>query len=94
MRMQKRISLELNKKRVGSVCEVLIESVSSRHGRGFALARSYAEAPDVDGMIKLLPADGTAFSTPLHPGDYVFARITKAYEYDLEAVLIDKEAEK
>ena len=91
MRMQKQISLRLNQKRVGSVNEVLIESVSHDHGREYALARSYAEAPEVDGCIMLRPADGRRFDRPLKPGDYVFARITKAYEYDLEAVLTDKE---
>ncbi len=94
MRMQKRISLELNQKRIGTAAEVLIESAASENGSEYALGRSYAEAPDVDGLIKIRPANGRRFGRPLHSGDYVYARITKAYEYDLEAILIEEVADK
>ncbi|MBO4878974.1 MAG: 30S ribosomal protein S12 methylthiotransferase RimO [Clostridia bacterium] len=88
MRRQQAISLELNKKRIGSTVRVLVESVMpSPKGNGYtAIGRSYAEAADVDGVIRLRPESGRPFRLP-QPGEYVWARITKAYQYDLEAVV-------
>ena len=67
---------------------VLVESVMpSPKGNGYtAIGRSYAEAADVDGVIRLRPESGRPFRLP-QPGEYVWARITKAYQYDLEAVV-------
>ena len=79
MRQQQPISLQRNKKRVGTVTEVLIESCSRRGATG----RSYAEAPDdVDGKI-LLP-----HGKNLRPGQYVPVRLTDCGEYDMIGELI------
>lgn len=86
MRMQRSISLERNRARVGSAVEVLIEGVKPLKGGGFsAVGRSYAEAADVDGVINLTKKSGEAPK----PGDYVLARITGAGEYDLDGVILD-----
>lgn len=91
MRGQQRISLELNKKRVGSTVKVLIESVSAVKGGGYsAIGRSYAECADVDGVIRLRPEDPANIRKVPAPGDYVTARITKAYQYDLEAIITEE----
>lgn len=74
MRQQMLVSLEANKKRIGSTVEVLVEGVQD----GIAYCRSYAEAADVDGMIKV-HLNG---SEP-KPGDYVKAHIIAAEYYDL-----------
>ncbi|MCH5279649.1 MAG: 30S ribosomal protein S12 methylthiotransferase RimO [Christensenellaceae bacterium] len=74
MRMQRSISLELNKKRIGTVTEALVERVEN----GTAYCRSYAEAADVDGLIKV-KLIGTAPAV----GDYINIRITAADYYDL-----------
>ena len=81
MRAQMPVSLEANRRRVGSVCEVLVDGAEN----GAALCRSYAEAPDVDGLIKVRVTDGRA----IEPGAFRFVRITKAHTYDLEAEFID-----
>lgn len=78
MRQQKRISLTLNKKRIGSVCEALVERLDT----GVACARTYAEAPDADGKL-YIRTSGAA----LKPGDFVSARVTDASEYDIGGVL-------
>ncbi len=86
MAQQQGISLELNKRRVGSELEALIESVELENDGSFtALARSYAEAADVDGMLLLR---GRGIENLPAPGDYVRAWITAAKEYDLEGELI------
>ncbi len=78
MHMQQKISLESNKKRVGKIYEVLIESV----GDGIAIGRSYAETADVDGIIKIKLGE-----TVPSAGEYVKVRITAADYYDLEGVI-------
>lgn len=73
MRLQQRISLENNQKRVGTVVEALIDRVED----GVYVARSEREAPEGDGVLLL------SSGRPLSPGDFVTARITGAKAYDL-----------
>lgn len=74
MRMQQGISLELNKKRIGTATEALVERVEG----GFAYCRSYAETADVDGLIKV-KLNGKKPAV----GDYINIRIIAAHYYDL-----------
>ena len=74
MALQQKISLEQNRKRVGKTYEVLVEKVEEDHAYG----RSYAEAPEVDGMI-CIKRNGK----PLKPGEYTQVRIIQAKPYDL-----------
>ncbi len=74
MRLQQRISLEINRARVGETCEVLVESFES----GRYLGRSRLEAPEVDGVIRFRSR------RRLLPGEYVPVKITGASEYDLD----------
>lgn len=86
MQMQQGISLALNKRRVGSTVEALVESVELEVDGSFtALARSYAEAADVDGMLLL---HGKGIENLPVPGEYVNARITSAEEYDLNGEIL------
>ena len=80
MRAQRHISLELNRKRVGKTENVLVERVSG----DMAYGRSYAEAPDVDGMIAV---SGTK-NAGLIPGKFVKAKLTHADAYDLKGELL------
>ncbi len=79
MRMQQRISLKSNQNRIGSHCEVLIESIDGNTAYG----RSYAEAADVDGLIAIELENDLP-----HPGDYVTVEITDAGVYDLKGRII------
>lgn len=79
MRMQQAVSLELNKKRIGKEYDVLVEHINN----GIARGRSYAEAPDVDGIIKILNVPNT-----VNPGDFVRVKITDASAYDLKGEYI------
>ncbi len=82
MRQQMAISLAANKKRVGREYEVLVDEIDE--SKGVVLCRSYAEAAEVDGFIRLPreKASGAAL------GDYINVRITSAGLYDLDAELI------
>jgi len=73
METQQAISRARNERRIGQMVEVLIEGFDGSR----AFGRSYAEAPDVDGKVYL---EGTG---ALPVGSYVFARLTRAEEYDM-----------
>ncbi len=73
MRLQQKISLENNRRRVGTTCEALVE----RREGGLYVARSPLEAPEGDGNLLLTANRDVA------PGTFVSARITGAEAYDL-----------
>ena len=76
MALQNQISKGLNKKLIGKTFEVLIEKI----GKNFCIGRTYMDAPDIDGSVKI-------FNPNLKLGRFVKAKIVKASAYDLEAVL-------
>ena len=75
MAHQQGISRARNQTQVGRTLEVLVEG----HGDGVTLARSYRDAPEVDGYV-LIPGE-----LPLN--SFVSVRISGAMEYDLIAEL-------
>lgn len=79
MQAQQDISLKLNQRRVGRVEKVLIERVSGNAAYG----RSYAEAPDVDGMIAVSGIKGK----DIKPGMFIPVKLTHADTYDLKGEL-------
>jgi len=78
MTLQQEISLETNRQFIGRQMEVVIDEVSGRA----ATARSYREAPDVDGAVLLRS------KKPLKPGQFIKVKITAAGPYDLNAVTV------
>lgn len=79
MEQQSMISLSLNKKREGDVVEVLIDSVKNN----IAYARSYAEAPEVDGTIYFPVGENL-----LKPGDMAKVKLLEAFEYDIRGMMV------
>jgi len=73
MELQQGISLELNRRFVGKVMDVLIEGYDEENN--FAVGRTYRDAPEVDGLVLV------AGSPPV--GKIVPVRITQALHYDL-----------
>jgi ribosomal protein S12 methylthiotransferase len=73
MQTQAIISAKRLQARVGTVQEVLVDSV----GNGQAIARSKADAPEIDGIVTI--RDGGN----LKPGSLVKVQIESADEYDL-----------
>ncbi len=80
MQIQQGISEGLNRRWLGRELEVMVEEPD--HDPHVYLARSYADAPEVDGQVFLKSA------VPLTPGQFVRARVTDTYEYDLVAEAI------
>ncbi len=72
MSLQQQISAHKLAETIGDELLVLVDGISD----GMAVARSYADAPEVDGVIYI---DNAAH---LHAGDFVQVRITAADEYD------------
>lgn len=79
--VQKHISLEYNKKRIGNEYEVIVESVSDDDE--YFVCRSYAEAPDVDGRIYIKIDEKSADKVIV--GEYAMVKIIDCNEYDLFA---------
>lgn len=78
MELQQRISKEINSSMIGKNIDCIIESVSDD---GIVTARTYKDAPEVDGLI-FINTD-----TPVVPGDIVNCIVTGANEYDLTGSL-------
>ncbi len=73
MEVQAAISADKLQQRVGNNYTVIIDEVED----GQAIGRSYAEAPEIDGVVVIENGEG------LEPGDVVDATITAADEHDL-----------
>jgi len=80
MEALRRISREYGLSRVGSKVRVIVDGPSDESDL-VVEARSFAEAPDVDGKIYI--GDAT-----LRPGQLVDVIIEDASDYDLAAVLV------
>lgn len=77
MQLQSEISCKRLQAKIGSVQQVLVDSVNEK----IAMARSFADAPEIDGQVYIL--DGQH----LQAGDLTEVTITEADEHDLGAYL-------
>jgi ribosomal protein S12 methylthiotransferase len=75
MELQSAISADKLQQRVGNNYTIIIDEVVE----GEAIGRSYAEAPEIDGVVVIENGEG------LEPGDVVDATIIAADEHDLYA---------
>ncbi len=73
MDVQADISAAKLSARRGGVMTVLVDEVAA----GRAVARTYADAPEIDGVVHIAQGRG------LKPGDFVRVRITRSDDYDL-----------
>ncbi len=71
MALQQQISLAKNKQCIGKEMRVLVEGF----GDGMTIARSYRDAPEVDGVVLI--------QKELPIGEFARVKITRAMEYDL-----------
>ncbi len=79
MEKQQQISAKKLEQKIGYGMQVLVDEVSTEG----AIGRSYADAPDIDGVVYIDDA------THLSPGEIVSVEITDADDYDLWAELDD-----
>ncbi len=83
MRIQTAIMAEKQAKKVDSVLRVLCDGQDEESG--LYLCRSTADAPDIDGVVCVRSEN------PLYPGEFYEVLIEESDEYDLYAVLAEKE---
>jgi ribosomal protein S12 methylthiotransferase len=75
MKLQQSISLAKNRTLIGRELDVLVEATPAPD---IAVGRSYRDAPEVDGSVRVLGA--------AQPGEVVRVRVTTAEPYDLTGV--------
>lgn len=76
MKLQQEVSKKLNQKLIGKKIDCIVETINQD---GTVVARSYKDAPEVDGLVYI------ETKTPVIPGDIITVKITGAIEYDLIA---------
>ena len=79
MELQAEISAEKLQRKVGSVQQVLVDSIDGE----LAIARSKADAPEIDGLVQIQDGERAG----LKPGQFVEVTIMGADEHDLYALV-------
>ena len=82
MVLQNQIANKKNKMRLGKIYKVLVEGVAD--DGIFYYGRSYAEAPEIDGVIYFTSQE------PLTVGEYAYIKILNTDDYDLIGEVIDE----
>ncbi|KQV85526.1 30S ribosomal protein S12 methylthiotransferase RimO [Rhizobacter sp. Root1221] len=82
MAVAEEVSTEKLRRRIGATMQVLVDSAPAL-GRKGGVGRSYADAPEIDGSVKLLPPEKA--SKTLKVGEFTKARIVGAQGHDLIA---------
>ena len=80
MAVAEAVSIARLQRRVGATMQVLIDSAPAL-GRKGGVGRSYADAPEIDGTVRLLPPEKA--SKTLKVGDFTRARIVGTDGHDL-----------
>ena len=73
------------RKRIGATMQILVDSAPSMGKKG-GVGRSYADAPEIDGVVRLLPPE--KISKALKVGEFTKARIVGTEGHDLVALPI------
>ena len=82
MAVAEEVSAARLQRRVGATMQVLVDHAPGLGKKG-GLGRSYADAPEIDGLVKLLPPE--KISKTLKVGEFTRARIVGAQGHDLIA---------
>ncbi|MBY4595290.1 30S ribosomal protein S12 methylthiotransferase RimO [Ottowia caeni] len=85
MEVAEEVSTAKLRERVGSTMQVLVDSAPALGRRG-GVGRSYADAPEIDGVVHLLPPE--KISKQLRVGEFTRARIVGTQGHDLVAMPI------
>jgi ribosomal protein S12 methylthiotransferase len=85
MAVAEEVSADKLRERIGATMQVLVDSAPAL-GRKGGVGRSYADAPEIDGVVKLLPPE--KLSKQMKVGDFTRARIVATQGHDLVAVPI------
>jgi ribosomal protein S12 methylthiotransferase len=85
MKVAEEVSITKLQRRIGAVMQVLVDSAVSMGKKG-GVGRTYADAPEIDGVVRLLPPE--KISKVLKVGEFTKARIVGVQGHDLTAVPI------
>jgi ribosomal protein S12 methylthiotransferase len=83
MQVAEAVSVQRLARRVGATMQVLVDSAPAL-GRKGGVGRSYADAPEIDGTVRLLPPE--KISKTLKVGEFTRARIVGVDGHDLVGV--------
>jgi ribosomal protein S12 methylthiotransferase len=83
MAVAEEVSAQRLQRRVGATMQVLVDAAPGL-GRKGGTGRSYADAPEIDGIVRLLPPE--KISKTFKVGDFTKARIVGTQGHDLVAV--------
>ena len=83
MQVAEEVSIARLRRRIGATMQVLVDSAPAL-GRKGGTGRSYADAPEIDGIVRLLPPE--KISKTIKVGEFTRARIVGAEGHDLVAV--------
>lgn len=83
MAVAEAVSIEKLQRRIGANMQVLVDAAPGMGKKG-GVGRSYADAPEIDGTVKLLPPE--KISKTLKAGEFTRARIVGVQGHDLVAV--------
>lgn len=90
MELQSEISFNKLQSKIGQSMRVLVDSIDDKG----VIARSAADAPDVDGLVFIDPMDDSAevpdmgYAAGIKPGDFINVKIIDNSEHDLWAELL------
>jgi ribosomal protein S12 methylthiotransferase len=85
MAVAEEVSAARLQRRVGSIMQVLVDAAPGMGKKG-GVGRTYADAPEIDGVVRLLPPE--KISKTLKVGEFTKARIVSAQGHDLVALPI------
>jgi ribosomal protein S12 methylthiotransferase len=85
MAVAEEVSAARLKRRIGATMQVLVDAAPAM-GRKGGVGRSYADAPEIDGTVQLLPPE--KISKTLKVGEFTRARIVGTQGHDLVALPI------
>ncbi|MFT4267861.1 MAG: 30S ribosomal protein S12 methylthiotransferase RimO [Xenophilus sp.] len=83
MEVAEAVSAQRLRRRIGANMQVLVDSAPAMGRRG-GVGRSYADAPEIDGVVRLLPPE--KISKQLKAGEFTRARVVAAEGHDLVAL--------
>ncbi len=83
MAVAEAVSADKLRARIGATMQVLVDRASAL-GRQGGVGRSYADAPDIDGVVQILPPDKA--SRTFKTGDFTRVRIVGTQGHDLVGV--------
>ena len=82
MAVAEQVSADKLRKRIGATMQVLVDAAPGLGRRG-GVGRSYADAPEIDGQVQLLPPE--KISKTLKVGEFTRARVVGTQGHDLVA---------